>query len=220
MIGSPRCTKDGSQVGAPHDLYAHPANLFVAGFIGSPSMNFVDGRITAADPSRLAVGDVTLPVPPQCEDLTGTRKLVVGIRPDALVWPPPAAWPTLDAIAVAFLGTVNHVMFAPPGRTGWAPAGPDDAWTAKVPADCPVAIGDPVALGVDVDSLYLFDAATGLALPIAGAVGIPGTGVGGLATAWAVARARSVRGPSRPRRPGGADRRRRASFVDGVADNP
>jgi len=57
------------QVGSPLDLYHHPRNLFVAGFIGSPKMNFVSVTVTAVNDSGITVklpGDasVTIPVKP------------------------------------------------------------------------------------------------------------------------------------------------------------
>ena len=48
------------QVGRPADLYEHPDNLFVAGFIGSPSMNFLQGRLDG-DTLRLPIGEVSVP---------------------------------------------------------------------------------------------------------------------------------------------------------------
>ncbi|RRO15588.1 sn-glycerol-3-phosphate ABC transporter ATP-binding protein UgpC [Saccharopolyspora rhizosphaerae] len=71
------------QVGAPQHLYEHPANLFVAGFIGSPAMNFVpvelaDGKL------RSPLGDVPLPdrLRTAVEAATAPRDLVLGIRPE------------------------------------------------------------------------------------------------------------------------------------------
>ena len=63
------------QIGAPLELYDRPANQFVAGFIGSPSMNFIGGRITAA--GFLAAG-ITLPLPAGIEG----DNAVYGIRPE------------------------------------------------------------------------------------------------------------------------------------------
>jgi multiple sugar transport system ATP-binding protein len=63
------------QIGAPLDLYDRPANQFVAGFIGSPAMNFIGGKIT---PSGFAAAGITLPLPP---GITGDAA-VYGIRPE------------------------------------------------------------------------------------------------------------------------------------------
>jgi len=69
------------QVGAPLDLYDRPANLFVAGFIGSPAMNFIDGKIEEGI-FRSDKG-LVLPLPPGADtEKLGGRKLVYGIRPE------------------------------------------------------------------------------------------------------------------------------------------
>jgi multiple sugar transport system ATP-binding protein len=74
------------QVGTPQSLYDHPVNRFVAGFIGSPSMNFVD--VTLADGARLnGPADWSIPVPSQFRDAVGPttgRAMVVGFRPEHL----------------------------------------------------------------------------------------------------------------------------------------
>ncbi len=66
------------QIGAPLDLYDRPANLFVAGFIGSPAMNILEGRM---GPSGFVMGDLVLPVQnaPAASD---SRPAYYGIRPE------------------------------------------------------------------------------------------------------------------------------------------
>ncbi|MGI8864367.1 MAG: ABC transporter ATP-binding protein [Solirubrobacteraceae bacterium] len=73
------------QVGAPSELYAHPNSLFVAGFIGSPSMNFLPGELEG-DKVRLPIGDVALPEELQ-QKLNagpggGRRGVIAGLRPE------------------------------------------------------------------------------------------------------------------------------------------
>jgi multiple sugar transport system ATP-binding protein len=68
------------QVGRPTELYNHPANLFVAGFIGSPAMNFVPGTISGSQ-VRTPFGE--LPVPDGVKG-GGDREVIVGIRPEHL----------------------------------------------------------------------------------------------------------------------------------------
>jgi len=73
------------QIGAPLDLYDDPANLFVAGFIGSPAMNFIKGRL-ARNGAGLAVklGDgVSVPAPALRGDHDG-REVTLGVRPEHL----------------------------------------------------------------------------------------------------------------------------------------
>src|SRR5580698_1381149 len=71
------------QVGSPHELYENPVNLFVAGFIGSPAMNFMAGKLEEGK-LRTVIGD--LPLSPQLKQAlesgnTG-RQVIVGIRPE------------------------------------------------------------------------------------------------------------------------------------------
>ncbi|UHS58801.1 ABC transporter ATP-binding protein [Agrobacterium vaccinii] len=68
------------QIGAPLDLYDRPANRFVAGFIGSPSMNFLEGTITS---HGFATAGATLPLPDSAQSHVG-RPVIFGIRPEHL----------------------------------------------------------------------------------------------------------------------------------------
>ena len=78
--------RDGiaQQIGSPADLYERPANLFVAGFIGSPTMNFLPGRI-AEGKVRTAIGHLPLGdrVRRELEDTDADREVIVGLRPEA-----------------------------------------------------------------------------------------------------------------------------------------
>jgi multiple sugar transport system ATP-binding protein len=71
------------QVAAPQELYDHPANLFVAGFIGSPAMNFMPGTL---EDGKLRTGLGDMPLTPrhrQALEAAGTsREVIVGIRPE------------------------------------------------------------------------------------------------------------------------------------------
>ena len=69
------------QIGAPLDLYDNPTNTFVAGFIGAPSMNFIDGVVSDG---ALQVGDVSFAIPSGIAVETG-RKVTLGIRPEDTV---------------------------------------------------------------------------------------------------------------------------------------
>ncbi len=75
------------QVGRPTHLYAHPDNLFVASFIGSPSMNFLQGRLDG-DTLRIPIGDVQIPDALRSRLESGRgggrRGVIVGIRPENL----------------------------------------------------------------------------------------------------------------------------------------
>ena len=71
---------DIMQVGTPHEVYTYPQNLFVAGFIGSPSMNFLD---CVKDGDNLGIGPLNYPIPENWKSkLENYQKLVLGIRPE------------------------------------------------------------------------------------------------------------------------------------------
>ncbi len=77
--------QDGNieQTGSPLDLYDRPVNVFVAGFIGSPSMNLLDGVIRGGDKTEMLLHDAWLPAPPVAGLVDG-QKIIVGIRPEHL----------------------------------------------------------------------------------------------------------------------------------------
>lgn len=72
------------QIGAPLELYDRPKNLFVAGFIGSPAMNFIEGQVSAANGQPVVVSDdgVPLPVSIPPSQLQNGQRIVYGIRPE------------------------------------------------------------------------------------------------------------------------------------------
>ena len=70
------------QAGRPLELYDHPANLFVAGFIGSPAMNFLAGKVVRGATSQLVTDDgVSVPLP-DVDGLTEGREVTYGFRPE------------------------------------------------------------------------------------------------------------------------------------------
>ena len=179
--------KDGilQQVATPTELFNHPANLFVAAFIGSPSMNLVEARITSG---QIAFGSYSLPMPSGV-DLSSYagRTVVLGIRPsdfeDADVWHKDL--PTIEAHVdvTEELGSEVNVLFtvdAPPVITedtlaaATAEEGDEiislvaeegkSSFTAQVDASTAAKPGRSVRLSVDPHKLYFFDKETGLAV--------------------------------------------------------
>jgi multiple sugar transport system ATP-binding protein len=76
--------KDGilEQIGAPEEVYSHPANLFVAGFLGNPAMNFFPGRVDSATRAFVA-GTVRVPLDAaQLDRLPGGTAVTLGVRPE------------------------------------------------------------------------------------------------------------------------------------------
>jgi multiple sugar transport system ATP-binding protein len=136
------------QVGTPGEIYDHPANLFVAGFIGSPTMNFVP--VTTSDSTAKATGfEVKLPrsVP--------AGKATLGFRPETLTdrIGDQASSIEMSVDVVERLGSDQFLY----GQVG------SDSVTARVNPQMKVEPGDKVKLGLDTHSLHLFDAETELA---------------------------------------------------------
>jgi multiple sugar transport system ATP-binding protein len=149
------------QVGPPQELYQNPVNKFVAGFIGSPAMNFLNVAPKAEGGTLKLVGDgVELPVPDSLKGPVGeATEITAGVRPEHFEitnGAAPGAGATVRATCdvVEFLGNEEllHV------RVG----GHD--LVAVVDAEHRVRPGDVVELFVPIDKIKLFDTAEGQAL--------------------------------------------------------
>jgi multiple sugar transport system ATP-binding protein len=175
------------QVDHPQALYDRPANLFVAGFIGSPPMNLLRGRVASGDDGpELVLGRHRLALPASVPDAVlarGEAPLVIGVRPEALSHMPDGLDDDrmLEAPVqlVESLGSdllVHAELDAPAVLTedqlevarevGGDPAA-DLArarFTARLTPDVRVAAGDRVRLRVDVERMHYFDPDTTLAL--------------------------------------------------------
>jgi multiple sugar transport system ATP-binding protein len=137
------------QVGTPDEIYDHPGNLFVAGFIGSPTMNFVP--VTMQNGAARASGfEVQLHKP------VGAEKGTLGFRPEALTDRVVEGGPTVDmkVEVVERLGSDQFLY----GQVG------GDTITARVDPRMKIQSGGQARLGLDVRSLHLFDAETEQAL--------------------------------------------------------
>jgi len=151
--------KDGDlkQVGTPMELYDHPANLFVASFIGTPPMSFISATITDGG-STLAASKYTLPVPASLRAVAGAnvgRRVVVGVRPENILEAGTETQGATHALTVEVeiaepLG--NEVVVH--GRIG------DDLLVAKLDPHHVPGLGDKVNLVIELDRLHLFDAET------------------------------------------------------------
>jgi multiple sugar transport system ATP-binding protein len=136
--------KDGrlQQVASPHDLYNKPVNLFVAGFIGSPAMNFVPATVSGT--TATAAGfQIDLPKPP------GIEKVLLGIRPEAFDFRGTEAEPTLTL-------TVDVVELLGSDQFAYGTAG-IDLITARLGPDIAVGPGDRIPLRVDPIRVHVFD---------------------------------------------------------------
>ncbi|HXB04409.1 MAG TPA: sn-glycerol-3-phosphate ABC transporter ATP-binding protein UgpC [Candidatus Acidoferrum sp.] len=137
------------QVGTPGEIYDHPANIFVAGFVGTPTMNFVpatvqDGVATASGfhvklPKALPAGKGTL-----------------GFRPETVTdrIPDPDSSMEMNVEVVERLGSDQFLY----GKVG------GDSVTARIDPRIKVEPGDSIKLGLDTRTLHFFDSETELAL--------------------------------------------------------
>ena len=136
------------QVGSPMDLYRDPDNKFVAGFIGSPAMNFLSGTVTADGVKVPGLQD-TLKIKLQAADIG--RDVVVGLRPEHLVLDPKGKTHTIDL--TESLGGVSYAYLL--SETG-------EKLVVEERGDERSTMGDTVGLRFDTARVYLFDAETEL----------------------------------------------------------
>ena len=151
------------QVGSPMQLYEHPDNLFVAGFIGSPRMNFIDAVVVQADAQRavlrLAAGEhITAQV--NAATVKPGAKVTLGIRPEHFKLGTADNAITTTVTFVESLGSTTHAYCAFPGV--------EDALTCELDGDTTLQDGDVLQLGLPAERCYVFDD-TGKALPRLGA---------------------------------------------------
>lgn len=143
--------RDGyvEQIGSPLELYDRPANLFVAGFIGSPGMNLIRGKISSTGPLEfVADGGARLPLPAGLDVARGAE-IVYGIRP--------------ENIAIGEGGIDAEVVVV-------EPTGAETLIVSRIGADDLVIAlrervstraGGHLSLLPDLGRLHLFDGATG-----------------------------------------------------------
>jgi multiple sugar transport system ATP-binding protein len=176
------------QVGSPQELYDYPANLFVAGFIGSPAMNFMPGQL-AGGTLKWPLGDCSLPAErvQRLQQEKAPRDVVVGIRPEdfedsALVEGAKREQGGIINVKPDVMESVGSDVFAyfPVPKADTAQAAelqrvaeevgsgdaPDSSGTfvARLSPATRAHEGTPVDLWFDMSRLHLFDAQTGRAL--------------------------------------------------------
>ena len=180
------------QIDTPRVLYDRPANLFVAGFIGSPSMNFVYGKMKTRDNGLvIAFADEHIPLPnsvlanrPSLASHLDTQ-VVVGIRPEAFEIHPSSqassgmAAIEAEATLVEQLGSEAYVHFSKPAPpvitpdirelledegTDISSLGDRTKFVARVDPDSAPSAGGRIRLRVDVSKLHFFDDRTGASI--------------------------------------------------------
>ena len=142
------------QVGAPMDLYEHPANLFVAGFIGSPKMNLLDVTIVEASATGAVVqidGGQTLRVAVDAASARPGDKATLGVRPEHLALSGDGDTLQAQVMFVETLGAAALAHLTHPAAS--------DTLTVQAPADLKARPGQPLTLHVPAAQAHLFDAA-------------------------------------------------------------
>jgi multiple sugar transport system ATP-binding protein len=143
------------QVGEPNDVYNNPANLFVAGFIGSPSMNTIDAEVGADGWTLESLdGAFTYDLSGDTAGLSAGDRVTVGVRPeDVSVRPTSEAFTSqahhATASVVEPLGSDNLLYYGLGAET----------WTARVSPAFEPDTGEEVYVSFPRDALYLFDGA-------------------------------------------------------------
>jgi multiple sugar transport system ATP-binding protein len=140
-----------AQIGAPLELYHRPRSRFVAGFIGSPRMNFLDGEVDAIAHDgvhvRLKHSDTTLRVQVDGARLTRGQPVTLGIRPEHIRLDGDAQTLAVKSLITEQLGEHSYVHV----ECG------DGTLIAKAPGDVSIRNGEQLALRVPADACHLFD---------------------------------------------------------------
>ena len=145
------------QVGSPLELYHHPRNRFVAGFIGSPTMNFIDTQVQNVQAESMTVslpggGSVTAPV--KDRGLKTGDKMTLGVRPEHLLESGGDGQIQGKVLVVERLGGATYIYAQIEGN---------QTLTAEIDGNSPVKVNDAVTLGLSGATCHLFTT-DGLAL--------------------------------------------------------
>ena len=157
--------KDGyiMQVGAPKEIYDHPENMFVAGFIGTPPMNFITGKV--AKDGVFTAGEHTVKVPEdkmqiiKDNDMIG-KEIVLGIRPEdihdekVVMDTYPGAVLKIKVDVAELLGSETNIYTSVNGSN----------ICAVVNARANIGIGDEMKLALDMNKAHFFNPETELVL--------------------------------------------------------
>lgn len=138
------------QVGAPRELYERPASRFVAGFLGSPRMNFLPVRLQT--PGETSLVDTLvwgiMPLPFDSSNLATGTQLSLGIRPEHVSLKAADKAAGVIVTAVEYLGSETYVHLE---------TGQDDPLICRCEVSAGWQVGDRVELQLDIDNLHLFD---------------------------------------------------------------
>jgi len=146
------------QLGTPHEIYSRPVNRFVAGFIGSPQMNFLSGELESGPPRALRVGDVRVPLDRYAFAGDAGGSCVLGVRPESVAIGAAGS-------ALAFSHEVEIEIVEPMGANTlvWTKLASTN-FSFLVDSETRVKVGERLVIGFDPGRASLFDDATGARL--------------------------------------------------------
>ena len=147
-----------AQIGTPLDIYEKPATRFVAGFIGSPAMNFLDGHISPDGRLVQLNGEVNFPLENGSVMDSGAKDVTLGIRPEAALVQT-KEYAQEDGIHVK--GTIDVIEpdFGRRRQVGYGHTG-NVNFCVVAPLDPHLVQGYPIEVVFPFDALYFFDTTT------------------------------------------------------------
>lgn len=150
------------QFDTPHKLYNEPANMFVAGFIGSPQMNFIEAKLEKAGALKAKFGGCELEIPKEKAERLEKyidKRIIIGIRPEHFLSPDETAEKgkcrlDISAELAEMTGSETNVYFDLDGKRH----------IARIKSEKKIARGDRVSLLIDPETVHFFDKETTLAI--------------------------------------------------------
>jgi multiple sugar transport system ATP-binding protein len=142
------------QIGSPAEIYHRPANLFVAGFVGSPQMNFINGRLENSGNRPIFVsGQRHLPL--NGYEFTGNpipgQEIVLGVRPEHLEIVEGGAWPGFQVDIIEPMGADTVIWCRDSGGS----------LQVRTSGNTRISVGQHLTLGIDALQVSLFDPHSG-----------------------------------------------------------
>ncbi|MBZ0215778.1 MAG: ABC transporter ATP-binding protein [Fimbriimonadaceae bacterium] len=142
------------QFGTPAEVYSQPANLFVAGFIGSPPMNFLPGTI---DAGRFTFADAKLPLPALPGEVKPAHAAILGVRPQDLIF---EGTPAADTLT----GTISLIELLGSEKLVEVDLSGQKRMSVQIHADMVVNMDDRVHVKFDPQRVHVFDTESGRSL--------------------------------------------------------
>ncbi|PAE08464.1 glycerol-3-phosphate ABC transporter ATP-binding protein [Terribacillus saccharophilus] len=138
---------EAMQIGKPLNIYNHPANTFVASFIGSPAMNVMEADVS---PSGIGLSPhCTLPNPMKGNVKAASKNVQVGIRPEHILFSAPEqADAVVEVVNTEVLGTETLITFILDNAK--------DQWIARWNGQWQFSVGDRIPIRFDLDAIHLF----------------------------------------------------------------